>query len=57
MVTVPKFVEVNNQITTEKNGRSNNESPRFTSKKKTTNAYLVADDGEVMEITHRENIP
>ena len=51
-----KFVEVNTGK--QKNDRSNNQSARFTgNKKKSTNIYLLTDDGEILGSTQRENIP
>ena len=38
------------------NDRSNNQSARFTGKKKTTTVYLVADYSEIMETTSSEDI-
>ena len=44
--------------TKQNNDRSKNQSARFTgNKKKSTNIHLVADDGEILETTQRENIP
>ena len=44
--------------TKQNNDRSSNQSARFIgSKKKSTNIHLVADDGEILETTQRENIP
>ena len=44
--------------TKQNDGRSNNQSARFTgNKKKNTNIHLVADEDEILETTPREDIP